>query len=193
MNGMQLPDTRFTYLIPNKVDEQYGCTVSTVGMQIISPDEDYPSKKHPDGYMFNPARGRILREYQLLYIVNGKGMFSNAAGNHEIGKGTVILLRPGVWHTYKPTKEIQICGIGFLKNLIVIRRTGYRRFFQAFLFCHAALPHVQTATPSPPVPEAATQPRAKGAVRPGSCAAVRPAERKNRVLIQKSHSTVKLL
>lgn len=105
MNGMQLPDARFNYLIPNKVDEQYGCTVSAVGMQMIAPDEDYPSKKHPDGYMFNPARGRILREYQLLYIVNGKGMFSNAAGNHEVSKGSVILLRPGVWHTYKPAKE----------------------------------------------------------------------------------------
>lgn len=105
MSEMQLPDSRFHYLIPNKVDELYGCTVSAVGMQIIAPDEDYPSKKHPDGYMFNPARGRILREYQLLYIVNGKGTFSNAAGNHDVAKGTLILLRPGVWHTYKPIRE----------------------------------------------------------------------------------------
>lgn len=106
MNGMQLPEVRFHYLIPNKTDELYGCTVSTVGMQAISPEEDYPSKDHPAGYMFNPARGRVLQEYQLLYIVKGKGVFSTAGGNHEIVKGTVILLRPGQWHTYKPIKEV---------------------------------------------------------------------------------------
>lgn len=106
MNGIEFPEVRFHYLIPNKTDELYGCTVSTVGMQSISPEEDYPSNDHPAGYMFNPARGRILQEYQLLYIVKGKGVFSNAAGNHEIVKGTVILLRPGEWHTYKPVKEV---------------------------------------------------------------------------------------
>ena len=106
MNGNQNPDARFHYLIPNKVDELYGCTVSTAGMQTIAPDSDYPSADHPVGYMFNPSRGRVLREYQLLYIVNGKGVFSNAGGNHEVMKGSVILLRPGEWHTYKPVREI---------------------------------------------------------------------------------------
>ncbi len=106
MNGNQNPDARFHYLIPNKVDELYGCTVSTAGMQTIAPDSDYPSADHPVGYMFNPSRGRVLREYQLLYIVNGKGIFSNAGGNHEVIKGSVILLRPGEWHTYKPVREI---------------------------------------------------------------------------------------
>lgn len=112
---MELPDVRFHYLIPNKADELYGCTVSTAGMQNISPDEEYPSKDHPSGYMFNPSRGRVLQEYQLLYIVKGKGIFSNAGGHHEIVKGTVILLRPGEWHTYKPIKEVGWCEyfIGF--------------------------------------------------------------------------------
>ena len=51
-------DIRFQYLIPNDADEQFGCTVSTVGSQIIDPDDDYPSKDHPPGYMFDPERGR---------------------------------------------------------------------------------------------------------------------------------------
>ncbi|MBR6759512.1 MAG: AraC family transcriptional regulator [Alistipes sp.] len=106
MNGMQLPDARFHYLIPNKADEMYGCTISTVGMQIVAPDEEYPAKDHPVGYMFNPERGRVLREYQLLYIVGGRGVFSNASGDYEVSKGSLILLRPGEWHTYKPIKDI---------------------------------------------------------------------------------------
>ena len=117
---MQHPEVRFHYLIPNKTDELYGCTVNTVGMQNISPDEDYPSKDHPAGYMFNPSRGRVLQEYQLLYIVKGKGVFSNAGGNHEVLKGTVILLRPGVWHTYKPAKDVGWCEyfIGFSGKMV---------------------------------------------------------------------------
>lgn len=117
---MQLPEVRFHYLIPNKADELYGCTVSTVGMQTISPDEDYPSKDHPAGYMFNPSRGRVLQEFQLLYIVKGKGDFSTEGSNHEIVKGTVILLRPGEWHTYKPVKEVGWCEyfIGFNGKMV---------------------------------------------------------------------------
>ncbi len=104
MDTFACPKIRFQYLIPNSADEKFGCTVSTVGSQIIDPDDDYPSKDHPPGYMFDPARGRILQEYQLLYIVRGKGVFSNDDGSYEINKGTIILLRPGNWHTYKPLK-----------------------------------------------------------------------------------------
>lgn len=95
---------RFQYLIPNKTDEQFGCVISTVGSQVVDPEDEYPVKDHPSGYVFDPSQGRILQEYQLLYIVRGKGIFSNDEGSHEISKGTVILLRPGKWHTYKPLK-----------------------------------------------------------------------------------------
>ena len=105
MNIAQSSDIRFHYLIANKADEEYGCTVSVVGSQTISPDEDYPSKEHPPGYLFDPERGRILREYQLLYIVKGRGEFANQTTSYNIVKGTLVLLRPGVWHSYKPSKN----------------------------------------------------------------------------------------
>ena len=105
MNIAQSSDIRFHYLIANKADEEYGCTVSVVGSQTISPDEDYPSKEHPPGYLFDPERGRILLEYQLLYIVKGRGEFANQTTSYDIVKGTLVLLRPGVWHSYKPSKN----------------------------------------------------------------------------------------
>lgn len=105
MKELSSSQIRFHYLIPNRIDEEYGCTVSAVGMQIISADEDYPSQQHPTGYMFDPSRGRILQEYQLVYIVDGRGEFFNNAGCREVVKGTLILLRPGMWHSYKPLRN----------------------------------------------------------------------------------------
>jgi AraC-like DNA-binding protein len=96
---------RTHYLIPNKSDALYGCVVNGVGMQDVEPHADYPINNHPTGYMFDTERGRILQEYQLLYIVKGSGKFSKSSGTYDISQGTVILLRPGVWHSYKPLKE----------------------------------------------------------------------------------------
>ena len=48
-------------------------------------------------------KGRILREYQLLYITKGKGTFaSDGTPERNIGKGNLIVLFPGQWHTYSP-------------------------------------------------------------------------------------------
>lgn len=105
MEITQSHDVRFHYLIANKADEEYGCTVSVVGSQTISPDEEYPSKEHPPGYLFDPERGRVLQEYQLLYIVKGRGEFANQATTCDVTKGTIVLLRPGVWHSYRPSKS----------------------------------------------------------------------------------------
>ncbi len=96
---------QFHYLIPNKTDQQFGCTVSTVGSQAISPHDAYPTSDHPQGYAFDPERGRVLREYQLLYITKGQGEFANEEQTFQIPKGSIILLYPGRWHTYKPSAE----------------------------------------------------------------------------------------
>ena len=63
------------YLLANERDALWGLTVSTVGYEEISPNEDYPTKGHADGYYFNIEKGRVLDEYQLLYNPEGKGVF----------------------------------------------------------------------------------------------------------------------
>lgn len=105
MEVAQSHEIKFHYLIANKADEEYGCTVSVVGSQTVLPDEEYPSKEHPSGYLFDPERGRVLQEYQLLYIVKGRGEFANQEASCDIAKGTMVLLRPGVWHSYRPSKS----------------------------------------------------------------------------------------
>lgn len=119
MNITQSPNIRTHYLIPNKSDTLYGCVVNGVGTQDVEPHAEYPIDNHPTGYMFDTERGRILQEYQLLYIVKGSGKFSNSNGTYDVSQGTVILLRPGVWHSYKPLKETGWCEffIGFQGEL----------------------------------------------------------------------------
>jgi AraC-like DNA-binding protein len=99
-------ETRFKYLIPNDTDKKFGVWVNTVGFERIPPNSPYPLKDHPSGYFFNAKKGRILHEYQFLYVTKGKGVF--ASGNmprKEIGKGLLFILFPGQWHTFHSLPE----------------------------------------------------------------------------------------
>ena len=71
----------FKYLIVNDMDRKFGLWVNTVGYQSIPPDSPYPLKEHPSGYFFNAEKGRVLREYQLVYITKGRGLFSPVAAD----------------------------------------------------------------------------------------------------------------
>lgn len=106
MPGIVSSNYKFHYLIPNSSDKEFGMLVNTVGYQNISPYEEYPNREHPSGYFFAPERGRVLREYQLLYVSQGKGVFENEGGRHQIRKGTMILLTPGRWHSYRPAAQV---------------------------------------------------------------------------------------
>ena len=96
----------FKYLVANKKDLQWGLTISTVGREDCKPGEEYPSQGHAAGYFFQPERGRILNEYQLLYITEGKGIFSTMhVKNATLTAGDFFILFPGEWHSYKPLDE----------------------------------------------------------------------------------------
>lgn len=96
----------FKYLLVNERDKKFGLTVNSVGFQPIAPNTLYPSTEHPKGYYFDPNKGRVLSEYQLLYISKGKGSFcSDTIKKRNIHKGQFIILFPGQWHTYCPDLE----------------------------------------------------------------------------------------
>src|SRR5574344_2179192 len=84
---------------------KFGLWVNTVGFQCIQKSEPYPSLSHPRGYYFNVEKGRILQEYQIVYITRGKGVFkSDEATEQDVCCGRLILIYPGQWHTYHPSK-----------------------------------------------------------------------------------------
>lgn len=96
----------FKYLLVNERDRKFGININTVGFQPIPPDTVYPSTDHPKSYYFNPCKGRVLSEYQILYISKGRGTFtSESTKKTNIKKGQIILLFPGQWHTYCPSIE----------------------------------------------------------------------------------------
>jgi hypothetical protein len=48
----------------------------------------------------------VLDEYQVIYIISGEGTFESASlPATNVHPGTVILLFPGEWHRFKPTRE----------------------------------------------------------------------------------------
>lgn len=97
---------RIKYLTVNASDELWGLYITTIGSQIIEPNTSYPPKIHPSAYWFNPATGRVLQEYILLYLTKGSGMFqSRHCKPVEIAGGSLLLLFPNEWHTYVPKKQ----------------------------------------------------------------------------------------
>ena len=94
------------YLVATERDAMWGLTVSTVGYDELLPGEHYPTPGHAGGYYFDVDKGRTLDEYQMLYIVEGEGVFSSEhIKNQHIKSGDIFLLFPGEWHTYHPLPE----------------------------------------------------------------------------------------
>ena len=94
------------YLVASEQDVNWGLTINTVGHQSVKKNECYPPQNHPPRYLFSPDKGRILEEFQLLYIKSGRGtFFSTNMAPKELVAGSVVILFPGVWHNYYPSKS----------------------------------------------------------------------------------------
>ena len=95
------------YLVASPADLLWGTAVHSVGFQEVGPGEPYPPGNHPSRYLFSEERGRILQEYQLLYITKGQGRFRSTSLQHQVpvAQGCFMLLFPGEWHTYRPLEE----------------------------------------------------------------------------------------
>lgn len=98
------------YLAVNPVDLKWGTAVNSVGFQEIAPGVEYPPRNHPSRYVFSVSSGRVLQEYQLIYITEGRGrLYCQAFGRSkaiQIKSGMMFLLFPGEWHTYHPEKAV---------------------------------------------------------------------------------------
>ena len=103
-----LDNEYFHYLPVSDYDRQWGVYVTGLGHTCVPPfSTSYPVSVHPDYYQFHWERGRVLQEYQALYIVRGDGEFeSKAVGNRKVTAGSLMLLFPGEWHRYRPRNAI---------------------------------------------------------------------------------------
>jgi AraC-like DNA-binding protein len=102
MNG----DVHVSYIFASEQDLTWGLVINTVGYRHVEKGVLYPPPDRPTRYLFSPQKGRILNEYCLVYITQGKGIFkSNHHRETEVGEGTMFMLFPGEWHTYRPDSE----------------------------------------------------------------------------------------
>lgn len=111
-----LKNTFFRYLPISPADKLWGLYVSTAGYIWSEPHGNYPLAQHPTGYHYQWEKGRILQEFQVLYVTRGEGVYESAAGGKRpIKAGNAFIVFPGVWHRYRPNPETgwDECWIGF--------------------------------------------------------------------------------
>jgi len=91
--------------MPYQENNLWQTKVNTVGFESVPEHSSYPKTGHPAGYSFNFEAGRVLQEFQLVYITKGKGQFaSERIQLCDISEGTILMLKPGEWHTYRPNE-----------------------------------------------------------------------------------------
>jgi AraC-like DNA-binding protein len=93
----------YKYLQVNQDYTYDDVVVHNAGHTHIQPDAVYPPGKHPDHHQFSFRKGRVIYEYQLIYITEGRGTLqTQSGGKFQIMAGDGFLLFPGEWHRYKP-------------------------------------------------------------------------------------------
>ena len=93
----------FRYLPVLKAQRDWGLFLTDCGYTEIGPGSPYPPQRHPDTYHFGWTKGRVLDEYQAVYITRGRGVFEAKGIRRQlIEAGDVFVLFPGVWHRYAP-------------------------------------------------------------------------------------------
>lgn len=96
----------YKYLPISSADESWGLNVLNTGCTRIAAGSSYPYDTHPAHHYFNWEKGRILHEFQVIYITEGSGIFeSKSGGKQTITAGSIILLFPEERHRYKPDKK----------------------------------------------------------------------------------------
>ncbi|MCG8700995.1 MAG: AraC family transcriptional regulator [Bacteroidales bacterium] len=95
----------YNYITASDQDKKWGLFLTVAGYATISSNVDYPPKGHPSGYYYTWEEGRVLDEYQLLFITHGEGIFETRHKTYQVNPGKIILLYPGEWHRYRPNKK----------------------------------------------------------------------------------------
>ncbi len=96
----------YKYLPTSAADEHWGLYVLNAGWSRVNMLDEYPSPEHPAHHYFSWDKGRVLDEYQIIYITNGEGIFeSTHFAQTIIREGSILLLFPGEWHRFKPDRQ----------------------------------------------------------------------------------------
>ena len=96
----------YEYLAIDEKDILWDLYITGIGYCRIPPNSPYPPQGHPGIYNFTWQKGRILPEYQIVIVSEGKGSFQTMeTGMIEFTAPAVFILYPGIWHRYCPSPE----------------------------------------------------------------------------------------
>jgi hypothetical protein len=130
------------YFITSDVYNTWGINVTTAGFECMrTRDHDPVLAKHPSKYSFKSSQGRVLNEFQIVYIVEGRGVFkSNSCNTTKILAGTMFLIFPGEWHSYYPDPKVgwKSYWIGF-EGPIMDERLKANYFSKKECICHIGI------------------------------------------------------
>jgi len=104
---MSRSSTSFSrYLPTNQQAKKWGWRLLDAGRQTVSPGEAYPREGHPMNYLFDRNGYRIINEYQVVYLIAGRGHFrSRSIESTPLHAGDALLLYPGEEHHYHPDPQ----------------------------------------------------------------------------------------
>ena len=97
------------YLPVNPEALRWEIHCNDAGYQQVPPGAHYPltPEDHPVNYAATVATGRVLSEFQVVYLTAGQGVFEcDRMGQCRVSAGDVMILFPGVRHAYHPIREI---------------------------------------------------------------------------------------
>ena len=96
----------FRYIPVSEEAKRWGIYVTDLGFTKVRSGSAYPASEHPVSYQFDMISGRVLSEFQIVYITDGQGKFwSEISGAKSITAGDVFLIFPGIRHGYQPDRK----------------------------------------------------------------------------------------
>jgi AraC-like DNA-binding protein/quercetin dioxygenase-like cupin family protein len=93
----------------NSMGQTLGFYLNDVGHTVVPANSGYPPiiENHSQKYALSCEKGRVLQDFQVVYISEGKGVFQSTQGEPiPINAGDALLLYPGEWHRYQPDPEV---------------------------------------------------------------------------------------
>jgi AraC-like DNA-binding protein len=102
-----MPRDFFDYFPVSPKLRSWGIYSTSFGTVRVPVGSAYPPARHPGSHRLEWDRGRVLSEYQILYIHKGQGLFESSLTKPRTITGrTAFILFPGIWHRYRPDPEI---------------------------------------------------------------------------------------
>ncbi|WP_338285562.1 AraC family transcriptional regulator [Luteolibacter sp. LG18] len=98
----------FHHVLPVREDLfNGGLYVTHVGWEKVLPGEPYPKQRHhPEFYWHSWEEGRVLPEFCLAHVIEGRGESQTRQGQRRLEAGSTFFICPGEWHRHRPDPEI---------------------------------------------------------------------------------------